>query len=630
MNKRDFQKLVRSKILVLDGATGTELMRRGLPADACPEQWALEHPDILRDLQHEYVEAGSDIVFTCTFGASRSRLSHFGVDCDVRELTRELTGISRQAAGEAMVFGDLGPSGTLVEPLGDVKLTDMIAAKQEQVRGLLDGGVDGFVVETMMDIQEARAALLAIHELCDLPVLASVTLDSNGRCLTGADFSVAVVTLQALGADAVGCNCSTGPADMVAHLREVRPYARVPLLAKPNAGMPTEGGAGVEFDIGPEEFVGYVPELLRRGVSILGGCCGTSPQYIREIKAAVADRTPTAPSEDAPSLVSSSRSTVTIARGRPLTIIGERINPTGKDALQAELRDGSMELVRELAADQVGHGAQLLDVNVGAPGVDQPQVMPEAVATLSQLTAAPLCIDTTDPEVLEVALQLYPGRAMVNSVSAKGAALEQNLPIAAKYGAMVIAMPMTDEGMPVELSARQAAIETIMKAAGDLGYAPRDLAVDGMLLAVSSEGQAPAQALDLIEWADRTLGANTVVGLSNVSFGLPGREWVNAAFLSMAVARGLNMAIANPMNRLVMAAKYTADLLNDRDEFGMEYICYYRAVLHTHKVVARGATADYESLYAEQESETPATEEERDESIEETLARRVTAMPEEQ
>jgi 5-methyltetrahydrofolate--homocysteine methyltransferase len=622
MNKQAFHDLVQSRVVVLDGGTGTELARRGMPGNACPEKWVLEHPDTLRDIQQAYSQAGSDIVYTCTFGASRERLKHYGVDADVRSMNAELAQISRQAVDGGLVFGDVGPSGLFIAPLGDMSFSDAVATKKEQILGLLDGGVDGFVVETMMDIQEARAALVAISDVCDLPVMVSICLDHKGRCLTGADLQIAVVSLQAMGADAIGCNCSTGPADMIAHIRDVKPYARVPLLAKPNAGMPHGTGDEPQFDIGAEEFAGYVAEFVRRGTNLLGGCCGTSPEYIRQIKAATEELSPVLPADDVPSVVTSTRAAVEISRDRPLTIIGERINPTGKKALQAELREGRMDIVREMATDQVSRGAGLLDVNVSASGVNEPEVMAEAVATLTQLTSVPLCIDTTNPEALEAALQLYPGRAMVNSISAEAPRIEENLPIAAKYGAQLIVMPMSDDGMPMDVPGRIKAIDTVVQAASDLGYSPRDLAVDGMLLACSSDSDAPAKTLELIEWSDRTLGANTVVGLSNCSFGLPGREWVNAGFLAMAVGRGLSMAIANPTDRLVMATKYTADLLNGRDEYGMEYIRFYRAVLHTHKVVEHEATADYDAIYAQEDEIEPPAEIQRDEDLQDTLARR--------
>lgn len=623
MNKQEFKDLVRSRIVLLDGATGTELMRRGMPTDACPELWVLDNAKALRDLQNEYRQAGSDILYTCTFGANHQRLKACGYDGDVRKINRDLAAITRQAADDsALVFGDIGPSGVFIEPLGDMPFAEAVEQKTAQVKGLLDGGVDGFVVETMIDIQEARAALIAIREACDLPVMASVTLDKHGRCMTGADLEVAVVTLQSLGADAVGCNCSTGPADMIGQIREVKPVTRVPLVAKPNAGMPTAEGGGIDFDMPVDEFAAYVPEYVRRGANILGGCCGTSPEFIAAMKEKAEGLTPVGPPEDAPAAVSSQRSSSLITRGRPLGIIGERINPTGKKRLQAELREGKMDLVRQYAAEQISHGAELLDVNVGAPGVDEADVMAEAIITLSDLTSTPLSIDTTDAESLQRALEIYPGRALVNSISAETPRIEENLPIAARYGAMLVVMPMSDDGMPTSNDQRKAAIETVVNAARQYGYEGRDLVVDGMLMTVSGQPHAPADALDLIEWSDRQLNASTVVGLSNVSFGLPGRQWVNAGFLAMAVARGLTMAIANPMNKLVMASKYTADLLSGRDEHCMEFIRYYRAVLHTHKVVLdEDKEADYEAIYAEEEPETTPVDE-HEEFVEETLARR--------
>jgi 5-methyltetrahydrofolate--homocysteine methyltransferase len=615
------RELAQSRIVILDGATGTELRNAGMPAQACPEMWVLEHPDSLVRLQQAYRAAGSDIVYACTFGANRFRLRRLGIDRDVRRMNQELAQISRRAVGDGWVFGDMAPSGDFIEPLGDVSFDQAVAACKEQVRGLVDGGVDGFVVETMVDIQEARAAIIAIRELSNLPIIASITLDKNGRCLTGTDLLTAVVTLQSLGADAVGCNCSTGPADMISHIRKVKPHATVPLLAKPNAGMPSRTAEGPAFDIGPEEFAAFVKEFVRRGANLLGGCCGTNPDYIRRIKAEAEQCVPVPPRTAAVAAVTSVSRTVLLEPQGPLKIVGERINPTGKPKLQQELRDGRLSAVRRYAREQSERGADLLDVNVSAPDVDEVEMMQHCIRALTELCRLPLCIDTTHPAVLERALQLYAGRALVNSISAEREQLETNLPIAARYGAMIIALPMSDDGLPQDAATRIRNTERIVEAAAAYGYPPRNLVVDGMLMATASHADSVSQFMQTIDWVANTLDTNSICGLSNCSFGLPGRSWINAAMLSMAVARGLSMTIANPQSKLVMAMKYAADLLCNRDECCMNYIRYYRAVLSSHSVVQNDSSPKYEDFYQLEAEPQP---EPAEAAIDLTLGRRVT------
>jgi 5-methyltetrahydrofolate--homocysteine methyltransferase len=623
MKREEFRKLATSRLILLDGATGTELARAGMPADACPELWALEHPEILIDLQRAYREAGSDIVYACTFGANRPRLERFGLKPNVVELNRELVKLSRQAVGDTLVFGDIAPTGSFIAPLGTMRFEQAVRHYKEQVQGLLEGGVDGFVIETMIDMQEARAALLAIREICDLPTMVSINLERGGRALTGVDIQNVIVTFQALGADAAGCNCSTGPADLIHHLRDAKPYASVPLLAKPNAGMPVEGESGIEYDIDADEFADYVPEFVRRGVNILGGCCGTTPEYIRRMRQKAEKSTARPPLVKSVSALTSPRSIVFLGPGQPLAIIGERINPSGKKKLQAELRRGELQLVRQYAREQIERGANILDVNLSLPDIDQHPLTTEAIKTLSLLTPAPLSVDTIRADVLETALRIYPGRALVNSVSAETERLEQNLAVAAKYGAMFVALPMDDSGIPNDLAGRIRAVEKIFEAAERLGYHREDIVVDGLLLAACTQPSAPQLTLDLIEWATEQFKANTVVGLSNVSFGLPGREWINASFLSMALGRGLTSVIANPMEKMVMAIKHTGDFLWGRDDYGREYLRYYRSVLKEHAVIDRGVKDGYHKMFVEGEEVDLEPKDVMKEVVEDTLARRL-------
>ncbi len=565
MKREEFRQWIRRERVILDGATGTELMKQGLPEGACPERWVLEHPDAIAAVQRRYRDAGSRLLYSPTFGGNRFKLREFGLGDQVRSINHTLAERSKQVLGDTRVFGDLAPTGRFVDPFGDLGFEEAVACFREQAEGLAEGGVDGFVIETMMDIQEARAALLAVRELGDFPVMISMTFDASGHTLGGTDPVSALVTLQALGADAFGCNCSTGPADMVDVIRRLKPHATVPLLAKPNAGQPKLRDGKTVFDMGPDTFAEFGPALMAAGVNLIGGCCGTTPEHIAALARATAELTPEAPRRRSLSALSSSRRTVFPGAGHPFAVVGERINPTGKKALQAELREGKLSLVRKFALEQTRRGASVLDVNMGLSGIDEGAMMLNAIRTLTPLTELPLCIDTTVPEVMEAALRLYPGRALVNSISGERERLERTLPAAARYGAMFIGLPLTDAGIPETAAERIGVVETLMDHAAPLGYHTDDLVVDGLVMTISSSPGAARETLELIEWAGGTLGSNSIVGLSNVSFGLPKRTWVNGAFLGMAMGRGLTMAIANPSSDVLMAAVQAANALRGHD-----------------------------------------------------------------
>ncbi len=571
MNRNEFRELAATGILMLDGATGTELSRRGLPRGTCPELWVLEHPDVLLGLQSAYAAAGSRIVYAPTFGGNRFKLAEFGLETRLAELNRELVRLSRRAANGALVFGNMAPIGKFIEPFGDIPFEDAVAAFREQILSLLEGGADGLVVETMIDLQEARAALIAARESCDLPVMVSMTFERDGRTLNGSDPLSALVTLQSLGADAVGCNCSTGPADMIGIIRAMKPATAVPLLAKPNAGMPRLVDGITRFEMSPAEFASFAGPLAEAGVNILGGCCGTTPEHIAMTAEAARGLAAQPPAPTERGHVCSARGTRRFGAGLPLTLIGERINPTGKKALQAELREGSLSMVRQFAQEQAALGAHVLDVNMGMPGIDEKQMMLSAIRLLSRASDLPLCIDSTDPAVMEAALRLYPGRALVNSVSGEKTRIEKTLPIAAKYGAAVIVLPLTDGGIPETAMNRAKIVEDILSAAGALGISRSDCLVDGLAMAVSSDPPAGTRALELIKWcAER--GIASICGLSNISFGLPERQWINAAFLAMASATGLSAAIVNPSSETSMNLYRATDALLGLDDHFKRYI----------------------------------------------------------
>lgn len=606
MKRTEFRKRAITSSIILDGATGSELIAKGMPRGVCPELWALENPDIIVAVQKEYIEAGSNLIYTPTFGGNRCKLEEFGLQDRLAEINTGLAKLARKAAGTALVFGDLAPTGRFVEPFGDMPFEEAVAVFKEQAQALLAGGVDGFVIETMLDIQEARAALIAIRELCDAPVMVSMTYDDSGRTLNGTDPVSALVTLQALGADAVGCNCSTGPRAMVAVIQAMKPLATVPLLAKPNAGLPRLKDGVTVFDMDAPEFASIVPDLVKAGVNILGGCCGTTPTHIAAAVDAVAALPVQAPLKNAVSAVSSARHTVCLGAGHPFTVVGERINPTGKKKLQAGLRAGKLDMVRQYAREQQKGGATILDVNMGLSGIDEKEMMLKALSLLAVTTNLPLCIDTTRPDVVEAALRLYPGRALVNSISGEKERIEKTLPLVKKYGAMFILLPLTDAGIPATVESRKEVVMQVLAAAQKLGYTVADIVLDGLVMTISSDQEAAKVTLDLIEWASREHHLATICGLSNVSFGMPNRGLINATFMSMAVSRGLTSVIANPSSSLLMDTASACGALNGTDHKLTGYVQRFaesagRIAQAAQTVLAPGAQVSQAVLQGDEE-----------------------------
>lgn len=587
----EFYRLLNNNILILDGASGTEMQKRGMPTGVCPELWAAGHPELLIDLQREYFKAGSNAVYTFTMGANRKKLEHYDRHADVRELNRRLAQVSREAAGEkGLVAGDISSTGHFISPVGDLAFEEAVEIYKEQVRGLLLGGVDFFVIETMIDIQETRAALIAVKESSDLPVCVCMTFGEDGRTVTGTDPMTAVVTLQCLGAAAVGCNCSAGPEQMLGIITEMKKASRVPLIAKPNAGIPQLINGETVFGVEPDTFGALMLPFARLGVSLVGGCCGTTPEHIRKVKEYIdkAEREETyaigycsdenrEKGSDIWGVLTSASRTLLLHPEQRLTVIGERINPTGKKALQRELLEGELNEIHRLAHEQVNAGAEILDVNVGMPGISELDTMVKTVEYLSTSLTIPLCIDSSDPEVIEAALRVYPGRALINSIPAETGKMEKLLPIAAKYGAMFILLPLNEKGIPSKAEERYWLIQDGVKKAGDYGFSKRDIIADALAMTASADQKAPAETLKVIEWCRNECGILSVIGLSNISFGLPERNNINAAFLAMAADRGLSLVIANPSAESMMNMRYASDVLTGRDAGSTEYIKKFAA-----------------------------------------------------
>lgn len=578
MTKQEFADLTAENIVYLDGATGSNLMKAGMPAGVCPEQWILEHPMVLQKLQERYVEAGSNILYAPTFTANRLKLAEYGLQDKLLEMTRNLVGISKRAAdGRAFVAGDITMTGEQLSPIGTLDFEDLVLVYKEQIAALVKAGVDMLVVETMMSLQEARAALIAAKESCELPVLVTMTFEADGRTLFGTDALTAAVVLESLGADAIGANCSTGPAAMRDVISSMAGAVRIPVIAKPNAGIPYVDAQGNTcYDMDDKTFAEEMRLLEEAGASILGGCCGTGPAYIRRLKETLGNKRNPREDEDRKKGVrylASERQTVAFSLEDPFIVIGERINPTGKKKLQEALREGSLELVKDFAEEQEACGAKILDVNMGMGGIDEKEMMLRALEEISMVTSLPLSLDSSHVAVLEEALRRYPGRALVNSVSYEKEKFEKLLPIVKKYGAMFILLPLSDEGLPANLEEKKQIIQTIWERAKDLGFRKEDIVVDGLVNTVGANKKAAVDTLETIRYC-KAQGFATVCGLSNISFGMPERSYVNTAFLTMAIQSGLTMAIANPSQELLMGCAFASDLLLNKEDADMRYIAY--------------------------------------------------------
>lgn len=573
MTKQKFLEMVSNNTVILDGATGTNLMDAGMPIGVCPEAWILEHPDVLIELQSRYVEAGSNIVYAPTFTGNRIKLKEYGLEDNIEQINTELVRLSKEAVGDkALVAGDMTMTGEQLFPLGELMFEELVEVYKEQAKLLAEAGVDLFVVETMMSLQESRAAVLAIKEVSDLPIMVTLTYNEDGRTLFGTPPETAVVVLQSLGVDAIGINCSTGPMEMVAPVKKMAEYATVPIIAKPNAGFPELEGKKTIYRMTPEEFAKAGVALVEAGAAIVGGCCGTRPDHIKALADAVSEMKVRKPLESHRRILASERQNVEIDIDGNFLVVGERINPTGKKKLQAELKEGKLDLVRQMAMEQEENGAKILDINMGMNGIDEKEMMKSVIYEVSSTVDCPLCIDSSHVDVIEEALKIYPGRALINSISLESEKMEKLLPLAAKYGAMFILLPLSDEGLPKDVEEKKQIINTVYDKAMELGMAHEDIIVDGLVATIGANKKAAMECYDTISYCKDVKKLPTICGLSNISFGLPERIYVNTAFLTMAISKGLTMAIANPSQELLMNAAFASDMLLDRPESDIAYI----------------------------------------------------------
>ncbi len=583
MNRNEFLDFCKNRVIFLDGATGSNLMKAGMPAGVCPEKWILEHRDVMQRLSKAYADAGSDIVYAPTFTSNRIKLEEYGLADDIVRINTDLVGITREAVGDkVLIAGDLTMTGRQLKPVGDLDFEELIDVYKEQIQILDKAGVDLLVVETMMSLQECRAALIAAKEVSDLAVIVTMTFEADGRTLFGSDPAASAICLEALGAAAIGANCSTGPDKMTEIISSMAEVTYIPIIAKPNAGLPKVDQEGNTFyDMGCEDFVREMKKLINCGASILGGCCGTTPEFIALLKKTYGDLDPNSVrSEDGNPVprkisgrryLSSERRALSFGMDDLFMIVGERINPTGKKKLQAELREGNLDMVCEFAENQEKDGASILDINVGMSGIDEKEMMLNVLEEVSGVTDLPLCIDSSSAEVMEAALRIYSGRALINSISLEKGKAEKFLPLAKKYGAMFVLLPLSPEGLPKDLEEKKNNILTLSQKAFDMGLTIEDIVVDGLVATVGADPMAAINTLDTISFCYER-GYATICGLSNISFGLPQRMNVNTAFLTMAISKGLTMAIANPSQEMLVNAAFASDLLKKKDGAELRYI----------------------------------------------------------
>lgn len=598
----DFRKsLETGNLLILDGGMGTMLQASGMPPGTQPEKFCLENPEVLLKIQEEYVRAGADILTSCTFGANRCKLP---ATMDVRATNRELARMAREAirksAPDRQVFvaGDVGPTGHFARPLGDLEPKDLMDAFAEQISGLAEGGADLILVETQFDLAEARAAVVACRQVCDLPVMVSMTFE-HGVSLTGSTPGIFAETMLNMGVDVIGTNCSLGPEEMLEVVERLLDVGCPHVMAEPNAGMPELREGKTVFPLPPERFAELTSRFVSLGVQIIGGCCGTSPAHIRQLRslAEKVERSRKPVNPDSGIALTSRSRLVRIGAGNPLVIIGERINPTGKKALARELQNGEYRQALTLADAQLEAGAQVLDVNVGAPLVDETKLLPELVSLLVARQVAPLSLDSSNTQAIAAALPWYAGSPLVNSINGEAGRMEILGKLCKIYGAPFILLPLQGADLPESAAERIAICERLMASAEGLGIPRRLVLIDLLALSVSSSATGARECLEMARWCASQKLPSTI-GLSNISFGLPARALLNATFLCMARGAGLDSCIANPDAPRIREAVDSMRLLDTHDKDAMGFIADYAQWKADSAATARtAAPTQAQSLY---------------------------------
>lgn len=567
-----FKEKLGKELLIFDGAMGTILQKNGLVAGELPELWNFKREELILDIHKQYIEAGADVITTNTFGANALKLE--GSGCSVDAVVKKACSIAKKAADEAdkkvYIALDLGPTGKLLEPYGDLPFEKAYELYQEQIVAGKDCGVDFILLETMGDLYEIKAAVLAAKENCNLPIIVSMIFNEKGQLLTGADIKTAVFTLEGLGVDGIGLNCGLGPKQMISFVEEALRCTSLPLTVNPNAGLPECVNGVTSYNVLPDEFSDDMAKIVSLGASAVGGCCGTTPEHIKAT-AEKCKKIPVSPVKVKHFTAVTSYSKTALLGEKPI-IIGERINPTGKKKLKEALKNGDLDYIVSEAVTQADRKCDVLDVNVGLPEIDEEEMLTKAVKKIQGVVNLPLQIDTADTSALEAALRVYNGKPLINSVNGKKESIEAVFPPAKKYGGVVVCLTLDENGIPETAEGRIEIAKRIVKAAESYGISKDNLVFDTLTLTVSTGSDNAKITLDALDYIRHEMGINTVLGVSNISFGLPSRESINTAFFTMALQRGLSAGIVNPLSEDMMNAYYSYCALAGFDDNCENYI----------------------------------------------------------
>ncbi len=559
--------------LFCDGGTGTILQEKGLKAGEFPEKWNIERPEEIIALHSAYLEAGSDIINTNTFGANRLKFPDDLEAIVEAAMSNAKEAKSRSGRDDAFIALDIGPTGKLLQPMGDLPFEKAVEIFGETVRIGAEAGADLVLIETMSDSYEAKAAVLGAKENCKLPVCITMIFDEKGKLLTGGTVESTVAMLEGLRVDALGVNCGLGPEQMTPIVKRITEISSLPIIVNPNAGLPRSENGKTVFDIDADEFARLMKKIADMGIHVLGGCCGTTPEHIRRLVSVCGDRRVVPPVRKHRTVAASFSQAVEIGE-RPV-IIGERINPTGKSRFKAALRDNNLEYILSEALTQEDNGAHILDVNVGLPGIDEPQMMVNVLTRLQGVTALPLQIDTSNIEALERGMRVYNGKPMVNSVSGKKESMDAVFPLVKKYGGVVVGLTLDENGIPENAEGRVEIAKRIFDEAGKYGISKDDIVIDALAMTISSNDHSALVTLEALRRIRDELGGHAILGVSNISFGLPQRERINAGFLTMALQNGLSCAIINPNSEAMMSAYRAYLALSGEDPQCLDYIAAY-------------------------------------------------------
>lgn len=566
----DFKKYLEEHFVIFDGAMGTMLQNRGLRLGELPEIYNILHPEIIMDIHKCYIEAGADVVTTNTFQANELKLK--GCPYTLEDIIASGVKIAKEA-GAKWVALDLGPLGQLMEPMGTISFEKAYEIYKRQIIAGTKAGADIILIETIADLYEAKAAVLAAKENSSLPILCTMTFQKDGRTFVGTDPKTAVITLQGLGVDGFGVNCSLGPKEVIPIVNEIIEYSKVPVIVQPNAGLPRSVGEQTVYDLTTDEFVENIKTMVNSGARVIGGCCGTNPEFIKKIKNVLSELSPAKTSPRNITALTSSSKTVII--DNKITIIGERINPTGKKRLKEALLNGNMDYIISEAINQVSSGADILDINVGLPEIDEVNVMKRVVREVQGIVNLPLQIDSANPNTIEAAVRIYNGKPIINSVNGKKEVMDRIFPIVKKYGTLIVGLTLDENGIPSCAEERFVIAERIVKVAESYGIPREDILIDCLVLTASAQQSEVMETLKAIRLVKEKLMVKTLLGVSNVSFGLPARHILNSTYLSAAFAVGLDAPILNPMSKDIMDVVNSFRVLNNEDKEAKEFIQNY-------------------------------------------------------